>query len=278
MASRRCRRRRRARVRRRCSTGCSRPRRRAGAQLSAGPVFDLSAGLPRDTIRRRDVRRLYPFENTLRTIRVTGEQLRAYLEQSAEYFRVDPAGRVSLNEAMAGYDFDIVRGARYEWICGSPSAAGSGVSRSAAGGGAAGQVHDGDQQPSADRLGGLRDDRGRAGGLRQGRAHPGLLEDEVRRRRPIPRTIAPSEWRIVPEVSAMAVREIYDIAPPPLPRLAARHGGPACARHRGAARAWGRRPARSTAPWTAWARTATARPCGSTAAARRTGRVAAGRC
>jgi 2',3'-cyclic-nucleotide 2'-phosphodiesterase/3'-nucleotidase len=34
-----------------------------------------------------EVARLYPYENTLRAVRVTGAQLRAFLEQSARYFR-----------------------------------------------------------------------------------------------------------------------------------------------------------------------------------------------
>ena len=37
-------------------------RRRAGATLAAGPVFDLRAGFPGDTIHRRDLLRLYPYE------------------------------------------------------------------------------------------------------------------------------------------------------------------------------------------------------------------------
>jgi 2',3'-cyclic-nucleotide 2'-phosphodiesterase (5'-nucleotidase family) len=47
-----------------------------------------------------------------------------------------------------------------------------------------------------------------------------LLEEEIRRAPLDPAAITASEWRIVPEVSAVAVREIYDIAPEPLPRSA----------------------------------------------------------
>jgi 2',3'-cyclic-nucleotide 2'-phosphodiesterase (5'-nucleotidase family) len=47
-----------------------------------------------------------------------------------------------------------------------------------------------------------------------------LLEAEIRRAPLDPASIDPSQWRIVPEVSAIAVREIYDIAPAPLPRSA----------------------------------------------------------
>ena len=57
---------------------------------------------------------LYPRDNTLRAVRITGSQLKAYLEWSARYFSVDPAGRVTLNDSVPGYDYDIVGGARYD--------------------------------------------------------------------------------------------------------------------------------------------------------------------
>ncbi len=36
---------------------------------------------------------LYPFDNTLRAVRISGAQLKEYLEHSARYYRADPAGR-----------------------------------------------------------------------------------------------------------------------------------------------------------------------------------------
>ncbi len=193
-------------------------RRRGGAQLSAGPVFDLGAGLPADTIRRRDLRRLYPFENTLRTIRISGAQLRAYLEHSAEFFRVDPAGRVALNEAMPGYDFDVVRGARYDIDLRQP--VGGRITRLSVGGRAVEPQDTYTLAINSHRQAGSGGYGMIAGApvvSDKGERIQELLEDEVRRRPPDPAAVAPSEWRIVPEVSAVAVREIYDIAPPPLP-------------------------------------------------------------
>ncbi len=88
-------------------------RRQAGAQLSSTPVFNTSAGFPRGEIRLADVAAIYPYENTLRAIRISGAQLRAYLEQSARYFTVSPEGRVGLNPEIPGYDFDIMSGVEY---------------------------------------------------------------------------------------------------------------------------------------------------------------------
>ncbi|MGE0352673.1 MAG: 5'-nucleotidase C-terminal domain-containing protein [Gemmatimonadales bacterium] len=87
-------------------------RRRSGAELAATAVFDTGAGFDGD-IRVRDVARLYPYENTLKAIRITGAQLKDYLEQSARYYTVDPSGRVGINDSIAGYNFDIVTGAEY---------------------------------------------------------------------------------------------------------------------------------------------------------------------
>ena len=56
---------------------------------------------------------IYPYENTLRGIRITGAQLHDYLEQSARYYVVDSTGRVGTNAAIPGYNFDIVTGADY---------------------------------------------------------------------------------------------------------------------------------------------------------------------
>ena len=56
---------------------------------------------------------VYPYENTLCGIRITGAQLRDYLEQSARYYVVDSAGHVGTNAAIPGYNFDIVTGAEY---------------------------------------------------------------------------------------------------------------------------------------------------------------------
>ena len=196
-------------------------RRRAGAQLAAGPVFDLRAGFSADTIRRRDVFRLYPYENTLRAVRLTGEQLRQYLERSARYFRVDAAGRVSLDESMAGYDFDVVRGARYDVDLRQP--VGSRIRNLSVGGRPV--------EPSQSFTVALNSHRQTGAGGYTMVAHApavydkgerirDLLEEEIRRAPLDPAALAPSEWRIVPEVSAVAVRAIYDIAPEPLPRSA----------------------------------------------------------
>jgi 2',3'-cyclic-nucleotide 2'-phosphodiesterase (5'-nucleotidase family) len=88
-------------------------RRRAGAQLSAAADFDLAAGLPDGSIRRRDVAGIYPYENTLVALRISGQQLKDFLEHAASYYRTFAPGRRIVEDGVPGYTFDAVSGASY---------------------------------------------------------------------------------------------------------------------------------------------------------------------
>lgn len=90
-------------------------RRVTGAQLAATAAFSLSARLPAGTIRMADLFALYPYDNTLRVVRISGAQLRAYLEKTAEYFLPCPGGRCEriVNPAIPGYNYDVISGVDY---------------------------------------------------------------------------------------------------------------------------------------------------------------------
>ncbi|HSJ08467.1 MAG TPA: 5'-nucleotidase C-terminal domain-containing protein, partial [Longimicrobiales bacterium] len=90
-------------------------RRVSGAQLSSTAAFSIAAGLPAGDLAIADVAALYPYDNTLKAIRITGAQLRAYLEKAAEYYNGWPQqpGRAVTDTAVPGYNFDIVSGADY---------------------------------------------------------------------------------------------------------------------------------------------------------------------
>ncbi len=89
-------------------------RRRAGTDLASTAVFNPRAGLPAGEVRLADVAGVYPYENTLRGIRITGLQLAAYLEESAQYYTMDSTGKVGTDPTIPGYNFDVVSGAEYE--------------------------------------------------------------------------------------------------------------------------------------------------------------------
>jgi 2',3'-cyclic-nucleotide 2'-phosphodiesterase (5'-nucleotidase family) len=88
-------------------------RRRAGADLSAAALFDPGPGLPEGAILLRDIAGVYPYENTLRAVRISALQLRDFLEHSARYYRIHEPGKPIVNDSVPGYNFDAVSGILY---------------------------------------------------------------------------------------------------------------------------------------------------------------------
>jgi 2',3'-cyclic-nucleotide 2'-phosphodiesterase/3'-nucleotidase/5'-nucleotidase len=89
-------------------------RKRTGADLSAASVFSTNAVIPQGPVTISDLAGLYIYDNTLKAIRLTGAQLKAFLEKSAEYYNGYPRtdGAV-VNRAVPGYNFDVVSGVDY---------------------------------------------------------------------------------------------------------------------------------------------------------------------
>jgi 2',3'-cyclic-nucleotide 2'-phosphodiesterase/3'-nucleotidase/5'-nucleotidase len=92
-----------------------------GADLSATAAFTTDARIGPGAITRADAAALYVYENTLQAIRITGKELRDYLEYSAKSFhRVGPDG-VPLEpgvttlfvDSVPGYNYDMVAGVEY---------------------------------------------------------------------------------------------------------------------------------------------------------------------
>ena len=88
-------------------------RQASGAQLASTAAFSLNASLAAGPITVARLAALYPYENTLRAVRISGAQLREYLEQSARYFRQAPGGGVEVDPGIPGYNYDIVKGVDY---------------------------------------------------------------------------------------------------------------------------------------------------------------------
>jgi 2',3'-cyclic-nucleotide 2'-phosphodiesterase/3'-nucleotidase len=88
-------------------------RRASGAQLASTAVFSVDNSLAPGPITVAEMVALYPYDNTLRAVRITGGQLRAYLEHSARYFRSDASG-VEPDPTIPGYNYDVVGGVGYE--------------------------------------------------------------------------------------------------------------------------------------------------------------------
>jgi 2',3'-cyclic-nucleotide 2'-phosphodiesterase/3'-nucleotidase len=88
-------------------------RKAAGAQLASTAVFDRSASMGPGPITISRLAALYPYDNSLRAVKISGAQLRAYLEQSARYFRLREDGTVDVDPEIPGYNYDVVKGVDY---------------------------------------------------------------------------------------------------------------------------------------------------------------------
>ena len=91
--------------------------RATGAQLSVAAAFTVDAELQPGPITTRQIAQLYPYENTLRAVKLTGKQVRAFLEHSARYWVVEADGQGELrarpDPRIPGFNFDILAGAEY---------------------------------------------------------------------------------------------------------------------------------------------------------------------
>ncbi|MEU0218748.1 5'-nucleotidase C-terminal domain-containing protein [Streptomyces sp. NPDC006265] len=97
--------------------------------LSQAACFSRSARIPAGQVTIRDVAGLYVFENTLEARLMTGAQMKAYLEFSANYFvqtapdaAVDPAKLTNAN-GTPDYNYDVVSGLTYEIDIAKPAGA-----------------------------------------------------------------------------------------------------------------------------------------------------------
>lgn len=88
-------------------------RKASGAQLASTAVFDPSASLGPGPITVARLAALYPYDNTLRAVKISGAQLRGYLEQSARYFRLRADGTLDADAEIPGFNYDIVAGVNY---------------------------------------------------------------------------------------------------------------------------------------------------------------------
>jgi 2',3'-cyclic-nucleotide 2'-phosphodiesterase/3'-nucleotidase len=88
-------------------------RRTTRAQLSAIAVADPRAMVAEGEITQGEIMRVYPWDYTLRAVKISGAQLKAFLEQSARYFYSDSTGRVATNRFVSPANYEVVSGAEY---------------------------------------------------------------------------------------------------------------------------------------------------------------------
>ena len=90
-------------------------RKAAGSDLASTAAFSTDATMGLGPITIAQVAQLYPYDNTLRAVLITGRQLRDYLEFSSRYYKTLPSQTAPLetDPQVPGYNFDIVSGVDY---------------------------------------------------------------------------------------------------------------------------------------------------------------------
>jgi 2',3'-cyclic-nucleotide 2'-phosphodiesterase (5'-nucleotidase family) len=90
-------------------------RKATGSDLASTAAFSSDLIMGPGPITIAQVAQLYPYDNTLRAVRITGKQLRDYLEFSSRYYRTvaSPTAPLESDPQIPGYNFDIVSGVDY---------------------------------------------------------------------------------------------------------------------------------------------------------------------
>jgi 2',3'-cyclic-nucleotide 2'-phosphodiesterase/3'-nucleotidase len=86
------------------------------AQLSAAASFNGKAAIKQGPIKLQNIYALYIYENYLYAIRITGDQLRRYLEYAARFYkRLEPGDTTvcTNNKGIPDYNYDMVQGVEY---------------------------------------------------------------------------------------------------------------------------------------------------------------------
>jgi 2',3'-cyclic-nucleotide 2'-phosphodiesterase (5'-nucleotidase family) len=87
----------------------------AGSDLASTAAFSTDLVMGPGPITIAQVAQLYPYDNTLRAVRISGKQLREYIEFSSRYYRTvgSPTAPLETDPQIPGYNFDIVSGVDY---------------------------------------------------------------------------------------------------------------------------------------------------------------------
>jgi len=89
----------------------------SGAQVSAASLANDAKGLPKK-LRRRDLFAAYPYSNTFLVLEITGRQLRAAIERSAEYLACENDRLIVsehfLKPKVEHYNYDFFAGVDFE--------------------------------------------------------------------------------------------------------------------------------------------------------------------
>lgn len=88
----------------------------SGADVSASALFDTRSDIKEGDILFKDAALIYKYSNTLQAHKITGAQLKEYMEWSASFYNTVQDGdvTVSFNPEIRGYNYDMFAGVDYE--------------------------------------------------------------------------------------------------------------------------------------------------------------------
>lgn len=86
-----------------------------GAQLSAAAAFSTNLTLGPGGITRGQLAQLYPYENQLFVVEISGRDVRGFLEHGAQYYLTPeiPGDAPTVNRSWPGFNFDMIDGVTY---------------------------------------------------------------------------------------------------------------------------------------------------------------------
>ncbi|MGE5679195.1 MAG: 5'-nucleotidase C-terminal domain-containing protein, partial [Pseudomonadota bacterium] len=88
----------------------------AKAEISSAAFFKNDSNLKKGDFKKKDVANIYMYENTLMGVNITGANLKAYMEWSANYYNTYKEGDLApgFNGDIRGYNYDMFSGVNYE--------------------------------------------------------------------------------------------------------------------------------------------------------------------
>lgn len=88
----------------------------AKSDISSAALFNFGSNLKEGDFKRKDVAFIYKYANTLMGVNITGENLKKYMEWSAQYYNTLEKDdlTISFNEKVRGYNYDMFSGINYE--------------------------------------------------------------------------------------------------------------------------------------------------------------------
>ncbi|MEH7525173.1 bifunctional metallophosphatase/5'-nucleotidase [Bacillus sp. JJ1503] len=97
----------------------------SGARISSTALFDNRSRGFQEQVTMRDIVSNYIYPNTLKVIRITGQDMKDALEISASYFMLGKDGEIQVNPAFAEpkpqhYNYDMWEGIEYEFDIRNP--------------------------------------------------------------------------------------------------------------------------------------------------------------